>query len=405
MLKLKSVLKSNRHQSLPSSSGVYFFRGKNGKLLYIGKAINLKRRVSSYFQKKHFDRRIEELVNQIAKIEHRATDSVIEALILEANLIKKYQPFYNVKLKDDKSFVHIAVSKEEFPRVFIMRLNTKRLYNKIEIKRFFGPYISAKTARSALKILRRIFPFRGLEKTKEAERFYQEIMAIPENKERYKETLKNLVLFLEGKKKRIINNLEKKMKDYSRQKNYEEAAKIRNQIFALRHLQDAALLKNSDWEETFENPENRPKRIEAYDISNIFGESAAGSMVVFTDGKIDTDEYRRFRIKNIKNISDIAMLEEVLTRRFRHMEWKFPDLLIVDGGLGQLGVAKKVLKWYNLNIPLVAIAKGPDRKGEKIFKSIGASLPDKKIIAALRDEAHRFAIGYHRKLKRKNIFI
>lgn len=411
---------------MPDSSGVYFFRDETGKILYIGKAINLKRRVSSYFQKKH-DIRLGELASKIAKIDFRETESAIEALILEANLIKKYQPFYNVKLKDDKSFVNIAISREEFPRIFVIRLNTKRLYNKIGIRRSFGPYTSAKTARAALKILRRIFPFRGLEKTKQAERFYREIMAIPENRERYGESVRNVILFLQGKKKRVIGNLKKKMEAYSRMERYEDAANIRNRIFALQHLQDVALLKNSDWEETFDSLENTPNRIEAYDISNIFGEYAVGSMVVFTGGKIDTDEYRHFRIKGFKirsgvslqkeetrifpfekggsgGISDTGMLEEVLTRRFKHKEWKFPDLVIVDGGLGQLGIARKVLKFYNLSIPIIAIAKGPNRKGEKIFKTIGAPLAEKKIIIALRNEAHRFAISYHRKLKRKNMF-
>lgn len=400
---IKNKISNIEYRNLPDSSGVYSFCDKNGKLLYIGKAINLKRRISSYFQKKH-DIRLEELMSKVAKIDFRETESAIEALILEANLIKKYQPFYNIKLKDDKSFVNIVVSREEFPRIFVIRLSTKRLYNKIGIKRSFGPYTSAKTARMALKILRRIFPFRGLEKTKQAERFYREIMAIPENRERYGESVKNIVLFLQGKKKRVIGNLKKKMEAYSRMEKYEDAANIRNQIFALQHLQDVALLKNSDWEETFGALEGTPNRIEAYDISNIFGEYAVGSMVVFRGGKIDTDEYRRFRIKNVKGISDIAMLEEVLRRRFNHKEWKFPDIVIIDGGLGQLGVARKVIKSYNLNIPITTIAKGPNRKGEKIFKTLGAPLIDKKIIISLRDEAHRFAIGYHRKLKRRNMF-
>jgi len=398
-----SIIRNLQLKKLPLSPGVYFFRDQHGKILYIGKAINLKRRVASYFQKRQ-DVRLNDLVENVAKIDYRQTESAIEALILEANLIKKYQPFYNIKSKDDKSFVNIAISREEFPRIFVIRPNAKRLYNKIEIKKLFGPYTSAKTARTALKILRRIFPFRGLEKTKQAERFYREIMEIPENKERYEETIKSIVLFLEGKKKRIIKNLEKKMNFYSQAEKYEEAAKIRNQIFALRHLQDTALLKNSDWQEDPGIDKNIPGRIEAYDISNIFGQNAVGSMVVFINGKADSDEYRHFKIKTVKNISDIAMLEEVLRRRFRRQEWKFPDLLVIDGGLGQLGIARKVLRSYNLNIPITAIAKGPDRKGEKIFATKGAPAVDKKIIIGLRDEAHRFAINYHRKLKRKNIF-
>jgi len=349
------------------------------------------------------------LVSQIVKIDYRETDSVIEALILEANLIKRHQPFYNIKLKDDKSFVNIAISKEDFPRVFIMRPSAKRLFKNIKIKKLFGPYPSANTARTALKILRRIFPFRGLEKTREGERFYREIMCIPEGKARYAGGIKNLMLFLSGKKKRIIGNLKKEMQSAAKSKNYEEAAELRDKIFALEHIQDVALIRESDWPEDLES-RKAPARIEAYDISNIFGEYAVGSLAVFTDGKIDKDQYRRFRIKHTPNpsqegnklrgISDTAMLAEVMSRRLNHREWPLPDLIIIDGGLGQLNAVKKIVKAKGLNISLLAIAKGPTRKGEKLFMTKNAPYLDKKIILALRDEAHRFAISYHRKLKR-----
>lgn len=391
------------YQNLPSSPGVYFYRDKSGKLLYVGKAINLKRRVSSYFQKNHADSRIEELVSKIAKIEHRETDSVIEALILEANLIRRYQPFYNIKSKDDKSFVNIAVSREEFPRVFIMRLTAPRLFKNIKIKKIFGPYPSANTARTALKILRRIFPFRGLEKTRESERFYREIMAIPENIERYDKGIKNLMLFLSGKKKRVIGNLKKEMRESARNKKYENAAELRDKIFALTHIQDVALIKESDWLEDISMPK-APARIEAYDISNIFGEYAVGSMVVFTNGKIDKDEYRRFKIRNVKGISDTAMLAEVLARRLNHAEWPMPDIIIIDGGLGQLNAVKKIVRARGLDIPLLSIAKGPTRKGEKLFMTKNAPVLGRKIIFSMRDESHRFAISYHRKLKRSGLW-
>lgn len=445
-------LQPTHYSNLPSSPGVYFFRDKHGKLLYIGKAINLKRRVSSYFQKNHIDLRIDELVSRIKKINIRKTDSVIEALILEANLIRRHQPFYNIKSKDDKSFVNIAISREEFPRVFIMRLNANRLFKNIKIKKLFGPYPSAATARTALKILRRIFLFRGLEKTREGERFYWEILEISENKERYNDAIKNLMLFLSGKKKRIIGSLKKEMKRAAKNNDFEDAARLRDQIFALEHIQDVALIKESGWSEDLDLPK-APARIEAYDISNIFGEYAVGSMVVFTNGKIDKDEYRRFRIKGFKihpnlplqkegikkkrtkstltllckrreelvspfekepvpnlfreglrGISDVGMLKEVLERRFNHSEWKLPDLIIIDGGLGQFNAAKKVLVQRKRNIPIISIAKGPTRKGETLFMTKNVPIFDKKIILAIRDESHRFAIAYHRKLKRTGMW-
>lgn len=392
-----------QYRDIPNSPGVYFFRDKHGKLLYIGKAINLKRRVSSYFQKNHLDSRIEELVREIAKIDYRETDSVIEALILEANLIRRHQPFYNIKSKDDKTFVNIAISREEFPRVFIVRLNANRLFKNVKIKKLFGPYPSAGTARIALKMLRRIFPFRGLEKTSEGERFYREILEIPEEKERYEKGIKNLMLFLAGKKKRIIMNLKKEMGCAAKSGNYEEAAELRDKIFALEHLQDVALIKKSDWSEDLA-ARKAPERIEAYDISNIFGEHSVGSMVVFTDGKIDKDEYRRFRIRQVEGISDTAMLAEVLSRRLNHNEWKMPDLIIIDGGLGQLNAVKKIVRARGLEIPLLSIAKGPTRKGEKLFMTKNAPVLDRKIILAMRDESHRFAISYHRKLKRAGMW-
>lgn len=396
-------LKSHEFRDLPSCPGVYFFHDKSGKILYIGKAVNLKRRVSSYFQKNHTDSRIEDMVSRIVKINCRKTDSAIEALILEANFIRHYQPFYNIKSKDDKSFVNIAISKEDFPRVFVIRPNVERLFKGIKIGRIFGPYPSSGSARAALKILRKIFHFRGLEKTPEAERFYREIMLVPESKEGYKESIKGLVLFLEGKKKRLITGLQRQMEEAAKKDQYEKAAQIRDRIFALQHIQDVALLKESEWNEGF-NSIVPPARIEAYDISNIFGEYAVGSMVVFTNGKMDTGEYRRFRIKRVKGISDIGMMKEILKRRFAHGEWQSPNLIIVDGGIGQLNAARQVLGEYGMNIPVIGIAKGPDRKGEKLFFTKNAPLPDKKLIVQLRDEAHRFAISYHRKLKRHGVW-
>lgn len=417
-----SIFTIKSYNSLSSSPGVYFFRDKEGKLLYIGKAINLKRRVSSYFQKKHADPRIEEMVAKIAKIDCKETDSVIEALILEANLIRTRQPFYNIKLKDDKTFVNIAISDEEFPRVFVVRLSARRLYKNIKIKKLFGPYPSANTARVALKILRRIFPFRGLEKTKEGERFYREILSIPIEKARYSGIIKNLILFLSGKKKRIIRNMKKEMSLAAKRQDYEEAACFRDKMYALEHIQDVALIKSDEWTENMESV-NAPRRIEAYDISNIFGEHAVGSMVVFTGGKIDKDQYRRFRIKRVSGISDPAMMAEVIERRLNHDDWPKPDLIILDGGLGQLNAIRKVIKRRGADIPLLAIAKGPTRKGEKIFMTKNASLAahldsiveskresrrapyfDKEIILAIRDESHRFAITYHRKLKRAGMW-
>jgi len=183
--------------------------------------------------------------------------------------------------------------------------------------------------------------------------------------------------------------------------NFENAAAARDQIFALRHIRDVAFIKSED---VLNRSDGRlPVRAEAYDISNIFGKFAVGSMVVFSFGKPDKDEYRRFKIKNVEEANDIAMLKEVLNRRFNHTDWKMPQLIVIDGGIGQKNAAKIILKKHNLDIPIVAIAKGPKRKGEKLFFSAPKEyvFPDIEFIKKMRDEAHRFAISYHRELRKK----
>jgi len=386
---------------LPNTPGVYLMKDSRGKILYIGKASSIKKRVASYFRGPLNDR-LQNLLQLTRKIDFIKTDSVIEALILEANLVKKHQPKYNIKLKDDKSFVNIVISKGNFPRVFTDRYRQNRVKGKI-----FGPYTSAKSARVALGILRKIFPFRSCRKLPKKTCIHYEIGQCLGpcinacSKNEYKKTIRHLTLFLEGKRKRLIQTIKKEMSLEARKKNFEKAALLRNRIYALEHIRDVALI--SDVLNT--KCLTSLSRIEAYDISNIGGKSTTGSMVVFTNGKVDTNEYRLFRIRRTKGMDDIASIEEVLTRRLKHKEWKFPNLILVDGGRGQLNGALRVLRNFKLNIPVVAIAKGPKRKKVDLYTSKKAPILDKNLLIQIRDEAHRFAIKYHRFLRKKRFLV
>jgi excinuclease ABC subunit C len=441
---------------LYKSPGVYIFKDKNGRILYIGKAASLRSRVGSYFSQLHdanqrinanqriANRPIEAMIHQVADIETRQTDSVLEALILESHLIKKYQPKYNAMGKDDKSFAYFVITKEEFPRVLILRKN--ELENKfkyvipslsrnllktkekldpstplrsaqddINVNKIYGPYTSRKQMEIALKIMRKIFPFHNLAQHSEKGCLDFQIGTCPGpyagaiSEADYMKNIRGIKMILEGKKKSLVKKLENEMQEYSKNHEFEKAANIRNKIFALKHIQDIALIsKETPLPQSLSSrgaseDMERFSRIEAYDISNIFGKYATGSMIVFTNGQVDKSEYRKFKIKTIEGINDVEMMKEVLRRRLRHKEWPFPDLILIDGGLGQYNGAREVIKEVGVDIPVVALAKGPTRKGEKIFSSIPLKM-DVNFLKAIRDEAHRFAIWYHRKLRKKGLF-
>ncbi|MBI5153554.1 MAG: UvrB/UvrC motif-containing protein [Parcubacteria group bacterium] len=337
-------------------------KDKHGVLLYVGKAANLKRRVSSYFNRSH-ESRIESMVSQIHSIDYKQTGSVLEALMLEAELIKKYQPLFNVREKDDRSFLYVEITDEDFPRVLLVRGKSK-----VSGKRF-GPFVSASSVREALRILRRIFPWNihASEKinTYKKSCFDYQIGLCPGTctgavtKSEYKKQIKYLNNFFVGKKERIIISLEKEMKQVSKELKFERAEKLKRQISALHHIQDTALIKEDGIQDT--KYQIQDTRIEGYDISNISGTSAVGSMVVFINGKPEKSEYKKFKIKTVVGPNDVAMLEEVLRRRFKH-SWRLPNLVLVDGGLSQVHCAEKVLRDLEIKIPVVGIAKGPERK-------------------------------------------
>lgn len=393
-------------------------KDSGGNLLYVGKAANLRRRVSSYFMRAH-DVRIERLVSRIVKIDHIKTDSALEALVLEAKLIKKYQPPFNVREKDDKSFLYVEITKEKFPRILLVR-GGRVTNHESGIMNQYGPFTSAANLKQALRILRKIFPWNAHppEKIGKAKRpcFDYEIGLCPGtcvgtiNRADYLKTVRNLKLFFEGNKKQIIPRLEREMKMLSEGLEFEKAEKIRRQIFALRHIRDTALLGENfeNWQlEIGNSAMHVARRLEGYDISNISGTSAVGSMVVFEDREPNKEQYRKFKIKTVVGQNDVGMLKEVLDRRFKHGPqaggWPLPDLILVDGGAGQVSAAKKVLSKYGFKIPVMGIAKGQKRKRNDLIGII-PKWTDKKTLIAVRDEAHRFALRYHKELRGRVLF-
>ncbi|MCL5407374.1 MAG: excinuclease ABC subunit UvrC [Patescibacteria group bacterium] len=386
-------------KKFPEVPGIYMMRDGKRSPLYIGKASSLRHRVLSYFQRPQ-ETRLEKMLEQIKSIEIQKTDSVIEALFLESNLIKKYKPKYNIKLKDDKTFLGIFITKEDWPRIIPARIT-----QKLPEGEFFGPFPSSGQVREALQILRKIFPFRVSCKPLSGKACFEYHLGMCPgvctgkiDQKDYQRTIKQIRLFLKGHKKEVIRDIEKQMKELAKKMEFEKAAKLRDTIFALRHIQDVALIAEDD----LKHPEDVPVRIEAYDISNISGCFAVGSMVVFTEGLIDKNNYRKFKIKTVTGANDVAMLSEVLQRRFEHNEWLKPNLILIDGGRGQVNGAKEVLKELKLNIPVIGIAKGPKRDKDEIITDENLSV-DKKLLLRIRDEAHRFAISYYRLRHQKSL--
>jgi len=384
-------------RKLPETPGVYLMRDARGKILYVGKAGNLRRRVESYFARAQ-DARIEKLVQGVRRIEYLKTDTALEALILEAELIKKHNPPFNVKEKDDKSFLYVEITKEKFPRVLLVRGK-----NAAEGKRF-GPFTSASSIREALRILRRIFPWstHSIESIGTFSRpcLECEIDLCPgtcvgdASEKDYRANIKNLTLFLEGKKDKVMRFLSREMQKASRRLEYERAEKLKRQLFGLQHIRDVAFLTEPEVAEMGRGP---ARRIEGYDISDISGTAAVGSMVVFEGDRPAKDEYRKFKIRSFSHPNDVGMMKEILRRRFGN-PWPLPHLVLVDGGRGQIHAAKQVLAEFGLQIPIVGIAKGPERKRNDIIGIIPKGVA-KKTLVRVRDEAHRFAQSYHRRLR------
>jgi excinuclease ABC subunit C len=408
---LKETLKTT---NLPDVPGVYFFLNNKKKILYIGKATSLKNRVKSYFSADLREKRsplIESMVAEAASVEFTETESVLEALILETSLIRSHKPRYNTKSKDDKSYNHLVITNEEWPRVLVVRgrdLNEKFL--RTEIKYEFGPFPSASLLRSALKIVRRLFKFYDTKKSIGTERskmekgkidFNRQIGLYPdsEQKTEYLKTIRHIRLLFQGKKQTIVKELETEMFRVAKKVKFEQANKIKRQIFALKHIEDIALIKN-DYV-LFKN--TKALRIEAYDVAHLAGKHMVGVMVVVQNSETLKSEYRKFKIKSLKQANDPAALKEVLRRRFTHKNWPFPDLVVVDGNLIQKNAAAQVMFELNLSIPVVAVVKDENHKPVSLIGSTELINNYKFDLLLANAESHRFAINYYRTKARKSL--
>ncbi|MDA3815334.1 MAG: GIY-YIG nuclease family protein [Patescibacteria group bacterium] len=406
-------IKDFDNTKLPDSSGVYFFLGEKGKILYIGKATSLQQRVRSYFSPRLSESRsvfIEQMVDRARSVRFQETDSVLEALILESNLIKKHKPKYNTDEKDDKSFNYLVITKEKFPRVEIVRkTDIKHKYSKKEIKYLFGPFPSGGLFQEAVKIIRKIFPFRDSRCIPSGEKgnkngkscFNKQIglcfgACIGNSAKDYSKTVRHLQLFFEGKKSRLLKDLEKEMKIYAKKQEFEKADELKKKIFALNHIQDVALIKRdliSD-AETF--------RIEGYDVAHFAGENRVGVMTVMENGEAKKSDYRKFNIQEKKNKGDGAALQEIIYRRFGHKEWSFPDLIVVDGGVIQVNAAKKALIEKDILIPVIGVVKDEKHQPKGLVGAGNISEKLKRNILFANSESHRFAISFHRKKRQRD---
>ncbi len=388
----------------------------------MGKATSLKERVKSYFSKDIFLTRgpkIVKMLEEAVKVEYKATDSVLEALILEANEIKRHQPVANSREKDDKSYNFVVITDEEFPRILIRRereLHAEvRPLQKLGITdtplHVFGPFPHSGELREALKIVRKIFPYRD-EKCKMTTKlkpcFNAQIGLCPGpcagwvGKREYGKIIRHITLFFEGKKERLVRDLEREMKALAKAQKFEEAEQLKRQLFPLDHIQDVALIKQDLERPSTELGVTHPWRIEAYDIAHLSGQNVVGVMTVVEDGEVNKSQYRKFKIKADKN-DDIKNLKEVLARRFNHPEWPTPNLIAVDGGVGQLNAAIELVNTLQIPAKVVSIVKDDRHKAKAIL-----NLEDKrweKSILLANAEAHRFAIGYHRKLRNRGFRI
>ena len=398
--------------------------------MYVGKAKDLKNRVSSYFQNPStLIGKTKILVEQVDKIRVTLVESELESLLLEAALIKKYTPKYNIRLVDGKMYPLIRITyHSEFPAVVTARKtdDSQSLY--------FGPYPSSTSMRYVLKLLRRIFPFQSVVNHPKKICLYHHLGLCPcpptfttlDEKNTYKKTLRHIIGFLEGKSQSVVKQLEKERDDYAKKEEYEKARNIQTQLDAIQKVTQPYI----DPFEYETNPNLRsdirekemadlqmvlakynveialPKRIECYDNSNIQGTHPTSSMVVLTDGEIDKSQYRKFKVRSVVGPNDFATMQEIFTRRLNHPEWPLPQLFVVDGGKGQVSAAKKVLDLMHVSIPLIGLAKREETIVTSDLREIHLPLhaPSLQLVIRIRNEAHRFAITFHKKLRLRATF-
>ena len=446
-------LDSMARQEIPQSPGVYFFKDGRGKILYIGKAANLRARLSSYLREVRLPSgsrtslKLDSLLKEAAKLDWEIMNSEVEALIKEAELIKKYRPKYNVLMRDDKNYFYVGFTEEKYPKIFL----THQPRGGAD---YIGPFTEGGVLRSALKTLHHAFPYCTCKQSHkqpclnaklrkclgyccliDQNLAFKNRLALPRNKSDlqnfglYAKNISAIKKILSGKNRALTKQLKKDMQRLSAAKKYEEAGRARDQIRALERIFEHRDVIKQDMPSESEKAlralssilgiENI-NRIEAYDIANIHGKFAYGGIAVWENGSLKKDDYRIFKINSVSGSNDPAMIREVLSRRFNHPEWLFPEVIIIDGGKPQLGAALEVKKiWVKNLLPrskfsklkIVALTKNKKHVGDHVFingqkKPIALDLlppPLKNLILHLDSEAHRFAIKHYRNLHKKSL--
>lgn len=421
-------------RTLPTTPGVYLMKDSLGRVIYVGKAINLRSRVSSYFNSAAaLDRRTRDLVPEIRDVDFLVCDSEVEALLLEARLIKDIRPRFNTELKDDKTFPYLQITtREDFPRIEFTRKPKSRGV------KLYGPFTSAKRLRGAISVLQRIFRFRtcslDIAETEERWRWFRPCLlasisqcTAPCNlrisKADYRRDIRRLCMVLDGKKGKLLEELKAEMQTAAKELRFERAARLRDEIHSLETLDLRGNLKDHEQPEVFPidpkkglrglkkilNLESLPRRIEGIDIAHLQGGETVASLVSFLDGLPFKHGYKRFKIKSVEGVDDFASIREVVARRFSRLREEgesFPDLLLIDGGKGQLSAALDAFRLLEITPPpILSLAK----RDEEIFLP-GESEPIRlskhayalRLLQYVRDEAHRFAQHYHHVLRRKS---
>ena len=417
----------NKLKSLPSSPGVYFHKNKQGEVIYVGKAAVLKNRVRQYFQNTEKDPKTEALVAEIYDTDWIVVDTEMDALFLESEMIKRYKPKWNILLRDDKTVSYVRIDmKSEVPYVSMTR------QPQDDKATYIGPFYAKTTIATALRILRKVFPY--YDKPYDGKKTLNTDLELTPGIEigkttpaEYKKTLRKLIRYLEGDREKLIRDLEKEMKKEATLQHFEKAAELRNQYFGLKGLKKKIVFSDKEFMDISSDQALRqlqkilslnepPRRIEGYDISHEQGTNVVASMVVFTNGVSDRAEYRKFKMRRQRN-DDTANMREVIERRLKHSEWDYPDLIILDGAEGQISAVADLL--HEVNIPVIGRDKSGDHSknasvvivipkinGDQISYQHEVLPRDShiaKLIARIDEESHRFAISYHRLLKRKTM--
>lgn len=412
-LKLKDIVKKAPHQP-----GIYQFKDKGGKAIYIGKAHLLNQRLKSYC--KPIDFRIRAMITEASSLSFTPTNSDIEALILESQFIKTRKPKYNIVMRDDKRYSFVAFTKEDFSKIYIA-------HQIKEGAEYIGPFTEGSAIRSTLKYLRKIFPYCTCSQRHNRRCLNAHIgkclgfcclkdsKYTSDQKKDYQRNIKAIRDILDGKKNNVLKRIESEMKAVANKGDFDRAILLRETISRLNRVFDNARIIRKTYDAGYAINElslllDMPliNRVEGYDISNIQGQMAVGSMVVFEKGVPNSDEYRLFNIKTVSGSNDTEMLKEILTRRFNHPEWPNPDLILIDGGRGQLNISSLAIP---KNIKIISLTKDEKHVGSHIYirgnknpiKLADISEPVKNMILSIDNEAHRFAINSYRKKHRKKM--